>query len=38
MIQGGQSVYGMPWDCTVLTLAFLVLLVIAVRTYPQLIQ
>lgn len=38
MIQGGQSVYGMPWDCAVLALTFLVLLVIAVRTYPHLIQ
>jgi ABC-2 type transport system permease protein len=38
MIQGGQSVYGMPWDCTVLALAFVVLLVIAIRTYPHLIQ
>ena len=38
MIQGGQSVYGMPWDCTVLAVAFAVLLLIAVRTYPHLIQ
>jgi ABC-2 type transport system permease protein len=38
MIQGGQSVHGVPWDCAVLALTFLVLLVIAVRIYPQLIQ
>ena len=38
MIQGGESVYGTPWDCTVLALAFVVLLLVAVRIYPKLIQ
>ena len=38
MIQGGQSVYGLTWDCAVLTLVFLVLLGIAIRAYPHLIQ
>jgi ABC-2 type transport system permease protein len=38
MIQGGESVYGLGWDCGVLLLVFLVLLVIAARAYPHLVQ
>ncbi len=38
MIQGGQSVYGIGWDCGVLSLVFLALLAIAARTYPHLVR
>lgn len=38
MIQGGESVYGLGWDCGVLLLVFLVLLAIAARAYPHLVQ
>jgi hypothetical protein len=38
MIQGGQSVYGVGWDCGVLLLVFLGLLAIATRAYPHLVQ
>ena len=36
MIQGGESAYGLAWDCGVLLLVFLLLLAIAVRLYPNL--
>ena len=38
MIQGGQSIYGIGWDCGVLLLVFLGLLAIATRAYPHLVQ
>ncbi len=38
MIQGGHSIYGLGWDCAVLTLVFLVLLGIGVRAYPHLVR
>jgi ABC-2 type transport system permease protein len=38
MIQGGESIYGVGWDCGVLLLVFLGLLVIATWAYPHLVQ
>lgn len=38
MIQGGESVYGIGWDCGVLALVFLALLAIATRAYPHLVR
>jgi ABC-2 type transport system permease protein len=38
MLQGGVSVYGLPVDCGVLLCVMLLLLSIAVRTYPHLVR
>ncbi len=38
MVQGGQAVYGVGFDCAVLSLVALVLLVVAVRAYPHLVR
>ena len=38
MLQGGRSLYGLPWDCGVLLAVMLLLLAIAVRAYPHLVR
>jgi ABC-2 type transport system permease protein len=38
MVHDEQSVYGLGYDCTILVLVFVVLLAIAVRIYPKLVQ
>ena len=38
MVHDEQTVYGLGFDCGVLILVFLVLLAIAVRLYPKLVQ
>lgn len=38
MLRGGQSLYGLPWDCGVLLGVMLLLLLIAVRAYPHLVR
>ncbi len=38
MVHDEQSVYGLGYDCGVLVLVFVVLLAIAVRIYPKLVQ
>jgi ABC-2 type transport system permease protein len=38
MVHDEQSVYGLGYDCTILVSVFVVLLAIAVRIYPKLVQ
>jgi ABC-2 type transport system permease protein len=38
MITGGQSTYGLPWDCAVLLLVLALMLAIAVKLYPRLAE
>jgi ABC-2 type transport system permease protein len=38
MIMGGQSTYGLPWDCAVLLLVLALMLAIVVKLYPRLVE
>lgn len=38
MVQGGQNIHGLGFDCVVLRFVFVVLVVVTVKPYPKLIQ